>query len=300
MNLRIVFTAVLAAAACAAPACRGGEIAWRESLDFAAAAAEAERDGKLIHIFVEGDNCPPCDSFKRTHLSDPAYADYVSTLFVNLRAHEGVPADRAFLESLNLTHSAVPRFYVLTPRGAGVSMALGMVAVPPMEGVEVLAMAAGKELPVDREAAAALASRLRNYAASFRAAGTAHPDNPLRPVGVAALEAQAWALAGRLDEAMRAFGSEWVPYLGGQEVRNWYSGFWVAWRSNLPGALAAAEMYHGADPDDPNGWWLMGRALAANGRFAEAARHGGRLAAENPGNARLIELVEDWRRSADR
>ncbi|MDR1613082.1 MAG: tetratricopeptide repeat protein [Planctomycetota bacterium] len=276
---------------------RAAEIQWAP-LDFPAAAARARAEGKLVHIFVEGDFCPPCDAFKRTHLSDPAYVDFVSTLFVNLRAHEGDPAGQAFLASLNLVHPAVPRFYALSPEGSGISMSVGMVAAPPMQGADVLSMASGRELPVNREAAAALAMRLRAHAARELAAGTIRPDNPLRRLGVAILEAQAWALAGRLDQAERAFGESWAPNLADQEVRNWYVNFWVGWKRNLNGALAVALNYHEIAPEDPNGWWLLANALAASGRFAEAAAFGERLAAADPQNARLAEVVNGWRARA--
>lgn len=273
---------------------RAGEIAWAP-LDFAAAAQKAAAEGKLIHIIVEGDNCPPCDAYKKTHLPDPAYVDYVSTLFVNIRAHEGDPAGQAFLESLNLTHPAVPRFYILSPEGKGISMTIGMVAAPPMEGAEVLAMATGVELPVNKEAAAAVAGRLRAHAANIRATGKVFPDNPLRPIGIAALEAQAWVLAGRADEAERAFGGEWATQLVDQDIMDWYINFWLAWDRNLPGALEAAKILHQINTAEPNSIWLLAVASAANGDYAEAVRLAEHLAQINPADESLNEIVGTWR-----
>ncbi|MDR0362945.1 MAG: hypothetical protein LBJ46_09745 [Planctomycetota bacterium] len=294
LSVFAAFVSVLCAAGSIA-----AEIQWA-NLDFAAAGAQARAEGKLVHIFVEGDHCPPCDAFKRSHLADPAYIDYVSTLFVNIRVHESDPAGQAFLASMNLAHSAVPRFYVLSPEGSGVSMSIGMVAAPPMEGADVLSMASGKDLPIKREAAASLAMRLRAHAARERAAGAIHPDNPLRHIGLAALEAQAWALAGRPDEAENAFGGAWATQLVDQDVRNWYVNFWVGWRRNLDGALSAANEYRQLSPEDPNGWWLMGTTLATLERYGEAADFGERLAVANPQNARLAELVRQWRSQAVR
>lgn len=275
----------------AASSLSAGEIAWAP-LDIDQARARAASEGKLIHIFVEGDNCPPCEAYQRTHLSDPAYIDYMSTLFVNIRAHEGEANSGAFLQSLNLTHPIVPRYYVLDANGNGISMAYGMVAAPPMQGAEVLAMAAGADLPVNAQAAAALAGRLRAHAASQRASGTISVDHPLRPLGLAILEAQAWALAGRLDEAENAFGPQWVSHLSDQEVRSWYVNFWLGWKRNLPAALAAAQLYNETTPGDPNGIWLVASSLAANNRHKEAVAMAEPLLAENPN---LAEAVNGWR-----
>ncbi len=283
----LLFASTLAAA----------EVQW-QPLDIQAAITAAQADGKMVYIFVEGDNCPPCDAFKASHLQDPAYIDFVNTLYVPLRAHTGDANGMAFLESLNLTHAAVPRFYVLSADGKGVSMSIGMVSAPPMNPAEVLKLAMGRELPVNREKAAGLAGRLRSHAASVRAAGTLFPDNPLRYLGVAILEAQAWALAGRLDEAENAFGQAWAGQLVDQEIRDWYVNFWLGWNRNLPGALDAAQAYNNANAEDPNGWWLMGRALAANGRFAEAVAEGEKVLQFDPQNQRIAVQIEEWRARA--
>ncbi|MCC8179532.1 MAG: thioredoxin family protein, partial [Planctomycetes bacterium] len=128
------------------------EVQW-QPLDLAAAMHKGAAEGKLIYIFVEGDNCPPCDAFKQTHLTDPAFIDFVNTVYVPLRAHMGQPDQLAFLQSLQLMHPAVPRFYVITADGRPISMSAGMVMAPPMEGAEVLHMAMGRDLPVDKQAA---------------------------------------------------------------------------------------------------------------------------------------------------
>lgn len=273
------------------------EVQW-QPLDIQRALAKAGAEGKLVYVFVEGDNCPPCDAFKASHLSDPAYIDFVNTVYVPIRVHTGDPAGAEFLESLRLTHAAVPRFYVLAPDGSGVSMSIGIVAAPPMNPAEVLKLAMGRELPVSRENAAGLASRIRAHAASQRAAGALYADNPLRHIGVAILEAEAWALAGRYDEAERAFGPEWPGQLVSQEIRDWYVNFWLAANRNLAGALAAAQAYVDANSDDPNGNWLMGRALAANGRYAEAVRQGEIAVRFDPENHRVAALVDEWRARA--
>lgn len=296
MNRRYSRVAMFFAILCLSLPLAAGEIAWAP-LDFAAASQRAQAEGKLIHVFVEGDNCPPCDAFKKTHLSDPAYIDYVSTLFVNIKAHQEDPAAESFLQELGLTHAAVPRFYILTPDGKGLSMSIGMVAAPPMEGAEVLAMATGVELPVNKQAAAGVAGRLRAHAASLRSAGKVFPDNPLRPVGVAALEAQAWALAGQLDEAEKAFGAEWAGHLVDQDIMDWYVNFWLAWDRNLPGALAAAQALHQAMPEDGNAVWLLAVASAANGRYAEAVALAERLQAD-PGDTGLADIIAGWRQRA--
>lgn len=205
------------------------DVAWQPR-DIAAAMAKAGAEGKLIYVFVEGDNCPPCDSFKFSHLNDPVFVDFVNTLFVPLRLHEGNPEDRRLLEMLRLTHGAVPRFYTLTAEGRGVSMSIGMVPVAPMGAVEVLAMATGVPLPVRRDAAAALAGRIRAYAARERAAGRLYPDGTDRDVAIAAIEAWAWALAGRLDEASAAWGPQWEARLAGNyALRQYYTTFWEKW-----------------------------------------------------------------------
>ncbi|MDR1521090.1 MAG: thioredoxin family protein [Planctomycetota bacterium] len=270
-------------------------VAW-QPLDFDAAGRKAEAEGKLIYVFVEGDNCPPCQAFKESHLGDPAFIDFVNSLYVPLRAHEDDPAVKSFLEALRLTHGAVPRFYVLTSGGKGVSMSVGMTAAPPMGCVSVLAMALGRELPVNRAAASALAGRLRAHAANRRAAGGTEAANPLRFLGLAALEAQAWALAGRLDEAEKAFGAQWAGKLQNQEVREWYVMFWLGWRRNLPGALAAARIFRAASPEDPAGALLLGRALAANRLFPEAVREGETYLAAFPGDPAMMAEIENWRR----
>ena len=275
------------------------EIAWAPH-DTAAIFAQARAEGKLVHIFVEGDNCPPCDAFKRTHLQDPAYVDFVSTLFVNVRAHEGRPEDQSFLQQLNLNHAAVPRFYVLDGDGRGISMAIGMVTAPPMGGVTVLAMANGRQLPVNMQAAAALAGRIRAHAASIRASGQPNPNNPLRPLALAALEAQAWMLAGQPAEAETAFGAEWTNALVDQEIRDWYINFWLGWNRNLGGALEAAHIYNQINTDDPNGIWLLALSYAANSRFTEAIPLAERLLAENPGDHSLEEVIANWRQLAGR
>jgi hypothetical protein len=271
------------------------EVAW-QPLDFDAARRLAQAEGRLIYVFVEGDDCPPCQVFKDTHLRDPAFVDFINTLYVPIRAHESDRTGRAFLESLRMTHGAVPRFYVLAADGRGLSMSYGLPAAPPMGAATVLAMAAGRELPVNRRAALSLAGRLRAHAAAWRAAGGLDPLNPLRSVGLAVLEAQAWTLAGRLDEAERAFGAHWAERLADQEVREWYATFWLAWSRNLPGALAAARAFRAESPGDPAGFLLLGRSLAANGLFAEAVREGESYLAAIPENGRAAAEIEEWRR----
>lgn len=273
------------------------EVQWQPQ-DMKAAMAKAQAEGKLIYIFVEGDNCPPCDAFKASHLADPAYVDFVNNMYVPIRVHAGKQADDEFLSNLRLTHAAVPRFYVLSPDGKGLSMSIGMVSAPPMGAGEVLRLADGRELPVNRERAAGLAARLRSHIASQRAAGTLYPDNPLRLLGVSILETEAWALAGRLDEAEKSFGKAWAGQLVDQEIRDWYVNFWLAWKHNLPGALEAAEAYRATNTDDPNGHWLVARALAANGRYRDAVKEGDALLAADPSNQRVAEQVEAWKKLA--
>lgn len=290
LKILLSVMAVLALAAHAGSA----EVQWQPQ-DFQAAAAKAQAEGKLVYIFVEGDNCPPCDAFKASHLNDPAFADFVNTAYVPIRVHEGDPAGKSFLESMRLIHAAVPRFYTLTPEGRGVSMSIGMVSAPPMGAVDVLKLAFGRELPVNREAAAALAGRIRTHAASQRANGTTYPDNPLRHIGLAILEAQAWAFAGRLDEAEKAWGAHWAEQLADQEIRAMYIVFWTRWNRNAPGVLAAAQAFRGASPDDPAGSMFMALGLAANGRFADAVREGEAYLAVDANNAGFRQQVDSWR-----
>jgi hypothetical protein len=221
-----IFLALFLAAAVPAAAL---DIQWQPH-DIPAAMAKAQREGKLLYIFVEGDNCPPCDSFKFSHLGDPVFADFVNTLFVPLRMHDARPEDREILNALRLTHGAVPRFYALTGEGRGVSMSIGTVPAAPMGAVEVLGMATGHPLPVDRNAAAQLANRIRSYANTERAAGRLYPDGTDRDIGVAAVEAWAWALAGRLDEANNAWGQQWLPRLAAAPaLLEAHATFWSKW-----------------------------------------------------------------------
>lgn len=270
------------------------DLQWHPQ-DIQSAAAKAGTEGKLIYVFVEGDNCPPCEAFKASHLSDPAFIDFVNTIYVPIRVHMSDPNGKAFLDSLRLTHAAVPRFYVLTPDGKGVSMSVGMVVAPPMGAADVLKLATGKDLTVDKAKAAGLAARIRSHAASQKAAGVINPDNPLRYLGLAVLEAQAWALAGRLDEAESVFGAHWAEQLVDQDIRLWYVNFWLAWDRNLPGALQAARVYQSTTPQDPMGHVLMGRALAANGDSAGAVREGEALLAIDPNNQQIAQMVVQWR-----
>lgn len=275
------------------------ETQW-QPLDIDAAMRKAGAEGKLVYIMVEGNNCPPCDAFKAGHFKDPAYIDFVNSIYVPILVHAEDPAGRAFLESLRLVHAAVPRFYVLSPEGRGVSMSIGMVAAPPMGAAEVLKLAMGRELPVNRERAAEVAGRIRAHAASQRAAGVIDAGNPMRSLGLALIEAQAWALAGRLDEAERTFGAPWVGELANQEVRMWYVDFWLGWKRNLPGALAAARAFRIASPDDPAGMYLLARAFAANGKFADAVREGEAYLPHDPNNVGAAAEVTRWRALAKR
>lgn len=215
--------------ALAAPAA-AQEVQWCP-LDIPAAMAKAKREGKLLYIFVEGDNCPPCDSFKFSHLSDPVFIDFVNTLFVPLKMHDANPEHRVILNALRLTHGAVPRFYALTAEGRGVSMSIGAVPTAPMGAVEVLGMAVGHPLPVNQAAAAQLAGRIRMYAANERAAGRLYPDGSNRDVAIAAVEAWAWALAGRLDEAANAWGPQWASRLTTPDLVQAHTVFWEKWNA---------------------------------------------------------------------
>ncbi len=206
------------------------DIQWQPH-DMPAAMAKAQRERKLLYIFVEGDNCPPCDSFKFSHLNDPVFADFVNTLFVPLMLHDAKPEDRAILSALRLTHGAVPRFYTLTPEGRGVSMSIGSVPAAPMGAIEVLRMATGHPLPVDPAAAAQLAARIRAYANIERTNGRLYPDGTHRDVAIAAVEAWAWALSGRLDEAAAAWGSQWIPRLATPDLLQAHTDFWEKWRA---------------------------------------------------------------------
>ncbi|MCD8349246.1 MAG: DUF255 domain-containing protein [Planctomycetaceae bacterium] len=278
-------------------AARSAEVNWQPA-DLQAAMTRAGAEGKLIYIFVEGSNCPPCESFKLHHLHDPIYADFINTLFVPIRCHEGNMDDRAFLESLRLVHAAVPRFYVLAPDARGVSMSIGTVNAAPTGAVDVLKMAVGKPLPVNQQAAQQLAMRIRNYAATQRAAGALYDDGSGRNAGIPALEAWAWALGGNLDEAERAWGGEWSTRLHDQELRYMYVSFWSKWGRNAAGALQAAQDYRQSSPGDQAGEYLMGMALAANGRYEEAMRIGESLMMANPDNTAIQREVESWRNRA--
>ncbi len=208
---------------------RAMEVQWQPH-DIRAAMAKAQREGKLLYIFVEGDNCPPCDSFKFSHLNDPVFVDFVNTLFVPLRLHDGNPDDQGLLSMLRLTHGAVPRFYTLTAEGRGVSMSIGLAPAAPMGAVEVLRMATGSPLPVNRAAATALAGRIRAYANREKAAGRLYPDGTHRDFAIAAVEAWAWALAGRLDEARNAWGPQWTPMLAQEPgLLEEHTEFWTKW-----------------------------------------------------------------------
>ncbi len=284
------------AAACSAAA--AAEVNWQPR-DFQAAAARAQQEGKLIYIFVEGSNCPPCDSFKFSHLNDPVFADFINSLFIPIRAHEGHADGSAFLQSLRLVHGAVPRFYVLSPEGRGVSMSIGAVNAAPSGAIDMMKMATGRDLPVNRDAARQVAQRIRAFAAGQRQAGALYPDGTDRDAAIAAVEAWAWALAGRLDEAERAWGREWADAMQDQELRYAYVNFWAKWSRNPEGALRAAQRYQaGVSPADPSGPYIMGMALAANGRYEEAVRLGENLMSAYPDNTAIQNEVEKWRHAA--
>lgn len=286
---------LLAALFClCASAASAAEVAW-QPLDFQNASARARQEGKLIYVFVEGDNCPPCDSFKFSHLGDPVFIDFINSLFVPIRVHEGRPEGSAFLQSMRLVHGAVPRFYVLSPEGRGVSMSIGTVNAAPAGAIDVLKMAVGKQLPVNPAAAQAVADRVRRY----RASGALYDDGTGRDAAVAAVEAWAWALAGRIDEAERAWGGGWAGRMRDPELLYSYVNFWCKWGRNAGGALAAAEAYRNSvSPSDPSAPYLLGMALAANGRYDEAIRLGEDLIRAYPENTAIVNEVEIWRTRA--
>ena len=274
------------------------EVNW-QAKDFQAASAKALQEGKLIYIFVEGSNCPPCESFKFSHLKDPVFADFINSLFVPIRVHEGQADGSAFLQSLRLVHGAVPRFYVLSPEGRGVSMSIGAVNAAPAGAIDMMKMATGHSLPVNRAAAESVAQRIRAYAAGQRASGTLYADGTDRNAAIAAVEAWAWAMAGRLDEAQRAWGRDWAEMMQDQELRYAYVNFWAKWKRNPDGALIAARLYQGSvSPADPSGPYLMGMALAANGRYEEAVRIGEDLLNRYPENTAIQREVDEWRNAA--
>lgn len=288
----------LAAVLLCLPAAPALDVNWQPQ-DFQAAAAKAQHEGKLVYIFVEGSNCPPCDSFKLSHLNDPVFADFINSLFVPIRVHEGRPEGRAFLQSLRLVHGAVPRFYVLSPEGRGVSMSIGAANASPAGAVDMMKMATGQTLPINSEAAAQVALRIRQFAANQRASGALYPDGTGRDAAIAAVEAWAWAWAGRLDEAERAWGREWAGRMEDQELRYAYVNFWAKWNRNAQGALEAAQRYQqSVSPSDPSGPYIMGMALAANGRYEEAIRLGESLMSAYPDNTAIQKEVDRWRNMA--
>lgn len=274
------------------------DVEWY-SHDIEAAKYKAREEGKLIYIFVEGSNCPPCDSFKFNHLSDPVYVDFVNSLFVPIRCHVDNPSDLSFLESLGMMNGAVPRFYALSEWGDPVGMSIGTVRVSPMGPIETLRRAAGKELPVNQDTATALAKRIREYAARERKAGALYPDGSMRDVGIAAMEAWAWALAGNLDEAEKAWGADWVKQLEIQDLRYSYSVFWSKWKRNPEGTLAAARDFHRASPTDPAGTYLLAIAMVAGENYEEAVKYGEELLKFDPNNYMLQQEVEKWRQQAN-
>jgi hypothetical protein len=288
VSLIIAFTA----------ACSAAEVNWHPQ-DFQAAAQRAQQEGKLIYIFVEGSNCPPCDSFKFSHLNDPVFTDFINSLFIPIRAHEGQPDGSAFLQSLRLVHGAVPRFYVLSPEGRGVSMSIGAVTVPPSGAIDMMKMATGRDLPVNRAAAEQVAQRIRAFAAGQRQAGALSPDGSDRDAAIAAVEAWAWALGGRLDEAERAWGGEWADRMQDQELRYAYVNFWAKWNRNPAGALRAAQLYQASvSAAAPSGPYLLGMALAANGRYEEAIHLGETLMNMYPDNTAIQNEIDRWRNAA--
>lgn len=292
-TVSLCFVAVLALVSIV----RAADVRW-QAADFPSASARASQEGKLIYIFVEGSNCPPCESFKFSHLNDQVFTDFINSLFVPIRVHEGQAEGKQFLQSLRLNHGAVPRFYVLTPEGRGVSMSIGMVSAPPIGAVDVLKMATGNPLPVNQSAAAQLAQRIRGFVSSQRASGALYPDGTNRDIAYAAIEAWSWALAGRIDEAERAWGPEWVNRLNDQDLRYKYVNFWTRWNKNANGALQAAQEYQRNSPADPAGSYLMGMALAANGRYEEAMRIGENLINVDPSNTAVQREVDKWRSMA--
>ena len=136
----------------------------------------------------------------------------------------------------------------------------------------------------------ALAGRLRAHAA-------ARPgEAPTRRLGLAILEAQSWALAGRLEEAEKAFGSAWAGQFPDSETRRWYVDFWLAWRRNLRSALSEAEIWRMEEPENYAAALTLGRALAANDRFREAVQAGDvyfALAPDDP--SRAAKEIDSWR-----
>lgn len=292
LSLVVAFTFACSAAISAA------EVNWQPQ-DFQSASARAQQEGKLIYIFVEGSNCPPCDSFKFSHLQDPVFADFINSLFIPIRAHEGQADGRAFLQSLKLVHGAVPRFYVLSPEGRGVSMSIGAVNTAPFGAIDMMKMATGQDLPINRSAAEQVAQRIRSFIIGQRQSGGLYPAGSDREAAMVAVEAWAWALAGRLDEAERAWGAEWADRMQDQELRYAYVNFWTKWNRNAEGALRAAQRYQGSvSSADPSGPYLMGMALAANGRYEEAVRIGENLMNAYPDNTAIQKEVEKWRNAA--
>ncbi|MDR3210579.1 MAG: DUF255 domain-containing protein [Planctomycetota bacterium] len=271
------------------------EIAW-QPLDLEAAVNKAAMEKKVVHLFVEKDDCPPCDIYKQTHLTDPAYVDFVNTLFVNIRAHEDKENDRNFLDKYGFTHAAAPRFYLLGQKGQGLSMSPGITVAPPLECVAVMRMAEGQNIGIDPRRAAELAERLQRHAKSLKASGKSFPNNPLRPIAIAFLEAAAWAQAGRLDQAEGALGADWAGNLAEVELLDLYANFWLAWQRNFPGVLQAAFARSELRPEDPDSLWLLARAFAVNQRFSEAVRLGEALVREFPSDPEIETSLAEWRR----
>jgi len=88
----------------------GVELDWEHS--YSKALADAERENKIVYLFIGADRCKYCDKFKKMTLSKYEVIDRMKKDFVLLymsRDQQEIPD--------KFEQFGVPRHYFLTPKG---------------------------------------------------------------------------------------------------------------------------------------------------------------------------------------
>lgn len=107
---KLFSTTVLLLSFLMASALNGVELDWEHN--YGKALAEAERENKIVYLFIGADRCKYCDKFKKMTLSKYEVIDHMKKEFVLLylsRDQHQVPD--------KFEQFGVPRHYFLTPKG---------------------------------------------------------------------------------------------------------------------------------------------------------------------------------------
>ncbi|MBD3824916.1 MAG: thioredoxin family protein [Epsilonproteobacteria bacterium] len=96
----------------------GSEIAWQK--DYASALSHAKNEGKLLFVFMSGEDCKFCKKYEATTFKDPKIIERINKEYVSVHLDKVKDSYPKALET-----NAVPKLYFLDANGEIIDYSLG-------------------------------------------------------------------------------------------------------------------------------------------------------------------------------